>query len=147
MSILSLLLRVYVTYIPNPKFDSIICLVLDTTKICKQLTTWKISRTFLLHNNNNEIYLKIGKINYVIDNQVTCSLFFKGSRWLFKFQTNLLTFFLKNCREILKCDMESCYKKFVTFRSFFKMSEKNIWNEKKRILDYLLDNFFFFTNL
>ena len=52
----------YDTYIPNQKSHSIrISVLWDITKLWKKSATSKMTRTFILHNNNAEVIQKIVK--------------------------------------------------------------------------------------
>ena len=85
--------RMYGTYIPNKKFDSTrISVLCDIKKIWKKLPTLKMSRKFILHNNNAEVIKKLQKNNCLINNQVTFPFFISNESidfsefiWIFQF--------------------------------------------------------------
>ena len=118
--------RMYGTYIPNKKFDSTrISVLCDIKKIWKKLPTLKMSRKFILHNNNVEVIKKLQKNNCLINNQVTFPFFISNESidfsefiWILQFFSLLwkYSFCTITCK-ILVCNMVSCDKNISKIRS------------------------------
>ena len=86
-------LSMWATYSFNQKFGSIgIPVFRDVTKIGKNSSIIKMSRTFILHNNNSERLLIKSLIKIIV---LYCSLsFFRTNSLIFYNHVNLVNFFV-----------------------------------------------------